>query len=359
MTLPTVYLRDPFPPHAALAALQVADLSYGFMLMRPSACSFRLSVADPNLADWADKFRLGSMISVEREDGQLPWAGMVTRMEAIAGDPLVSFEAKDHAGALFARGRTRKGGTLEQASGRLIAEIFAEAEARAEPPLLVKLELEDGPPVRYTPRANTLLDFLDTLADFTDWEWGLSHEVGPTLATTLSWRGRQGFDRTGEVCWEHGFHFTKASYTQDAEGFIGSGVAVGGTGLFAERAAAAVNISGAASPGIEARPVAVMNVPIFPALAGTAVLVDSQVDDKESLFRGAARLHNRPQAAKEQLSLQLAESMVDLNRLGIGDYVTVRLSDINLGLGLERTVRVTALQFEPEKGTIDVETEVQ
>ena len=60
----------------------------------------------------------------------------------------------------------------------------------------------------------------------------------------------------------------------------------------------------------------------------------------------------------EQLSFSLVESEIDLDYVQIGNIVSIRLSDMALGAGLERNARILGLQPKPDLGTIDVELQV-
>lgn len=364
MSLPILKVRSAIPPHETLVTTVAASTRYGFMSSRPNTAEFSIPMTAPNTdAIQAQAFEIGAMISIERTDGVLPWVGFIETSDALAGASAVKFTAKDHIGALFARGRTPKTWReRETSSGTHIKEILAEAESRAEPPLMVRVDIADGgPSVSYQPEAEGLHDFLKTMASMTGWEWGLRHTVGPEVVTTLVWAGMIGTDRHNTIVWEEGRHFAKARLRRSAEGYVGTAIAVGGTGTFSERTAAAVSTTGQTHDGIVTRTVATdtERASVLPSLSGTRVLVERQVTNVEALDAAAARMHDSPDHVREQVSFALVEGELDMTYPPTpGDIVTVRFADILLGQSVTRLVRLMGIRMQPQRGLIGVEARV-
>jgi hypothetical protein len=217
---------------------------------------------------------------------------------------------------------------------------------------------QGGPTVSYTARAETLLSFLRTMATATGWEWALVPAAVDARGASvkLVWAERIGEDVRG-LGFEQGASITEASLEQDAEGFLASAVLVGGTGTFADRPAAAVTISGQSAGGIDANPLEQPQRPSSPALAGTRVIVEQQVTNRDVLMQGAAKQHVAPRWVRERLSLTVAEAELDLTKLGLGNYYRFRTGDLALGLGVERIVRVIAFDLG-DNGLISIEAQV-
>ena len=364
MALPILKVRKATPPHEVLVTTIPASPRYGFMTSRPNTADFSIPAIAPNTdAIQSQAFEIGAMISIERTDGVLPWVGFIESSDAVAGASAVKFTARDHIGALFARGRTPKTwAERETSSGTHIKDILAEAESRAEPPLMVQLDVANGgPSVNYKPEAEDLHEFLDTMAEMTGWEWGLRHIVGAEVITTLVWAGMIGTDRHNTIIWEEGRHFAKARLRRSAEGYVGTAIAVGGTGVFSGRTAAAVSTTGETYDGIATRTVASgpVRLPSSPSLSGTRVLVQRQVTNVEALDAAAVRMHDSPDHVREQISFSLVEGELDMTYPPTpGDVVTVRFGDILLGQSVTRLVRLMAIQVRPQEGLLDVEARV-
>lgn len=361
----TFYIRDPLPPHPVLHQVAVADLGYVHMLMEPSEVSFRVPTNDPNLDDYAHNFQAGMACSVERDDGLFPFFGIVTKTAGTSGGGGVEFTAKDHVGALLSKAIAPIDATpsVESAAGH-IRRVLALADARAHPPLLLDLDLDDGgPSVEYQGQGEYVDDFLRRMAEATGWEWGLRHELTRAGACSfLVWRAFQGPDLTAYALWEEGKHFTKAKYTQLASAFISNAQAVGGQGAFDLRPSARASTRGhplqptrRVSPGLGLQ--SERNVP---GLLGSRIFTLPNVTNEEALQQSAERALDAPEHIREQLSFTLVDGSIDLNYPPApGALATVRFSDILSGATLTRVVRVLGLQLDPEAGTIDVEAKVE
>ena len=361
----TFYIRDPVPPHAVLHQVAVADLGYAHVLMEPGEAAFRVSTNDPNLDDYAHAFQVGMACSVERDDGLFPFFGILTKARSVSGGGAVEFTAKDHVGALLNKAiAPLDAAPLSAFASGHIRRVFAEADARSHPPLLLDLDLDDGgPTVEYQGQGEYLDDFLRRMAEATGWEWGLRHELTRARAQThLVWRAAQGADLSANALWEEGRQFTKATYTQLASAFISSAVAVGGRGAFNARPTGRADTGGhplsptrrlALGTGLQTeRPT--------PGLLGTRIFTLPNVTNEASLLRSAERALDTPEHIREQLSFTLSEQAIDLSYPPApGSLATVRFSDILSGASLTRVVRVLGLQLDPEAGTIDVEAKIE
>jgi hypothetical protein len=358
MTAIVAKFRNPFPPHQELSSLRVEGLRYSFMLNRAGQANFEIS---RDATDSPGLIQLGMMVSLERTDGFLPWVGYVTERVLTVKDATIRFTAQDHAGAIFAKGRTAKNwGELTIEASVFIQRVFEEAAGRAEPPLFVELgdSFAGGGIISYTPKAESLLQFLRKMADFSNYEWGLQHSVTPgRVITRLLWQHRLGRDLSDQPAFVQGPHFEDAKLTQRAEGDITAALAIGGVGPVASRPASSVSAIGAASPGIDGHRLEGAVQPTSPAQAGTRVVVASQVTNRDALTRGAVKLHEAPDYIREQLSFSLVESKIDMSLIELGSKYTVRFEDIDMGLGLERHIRINGLSLG-ENGLVDVEAEV-
>lgn len=361
-----VRFRSPFPPHEEVVQSRPANISYGFAIMERGTGSFRIPRSDPNIASFGGSMSLGAFVTIERSDGLFPWAGYVTRRRASDVEPDVEFTCQDVASALLGRTRTRIDSTpMQGASGDIINTLFREAAARAEPPLMLSLDIEAGPATNYTPKADNFLDFLDEMASVTGWEWYIRTEiVGGVVDNTLVWRGPIGEDVRNEAVWESsadssGSSFERIEYVQDAEGYIGTSLVIGGEGDFAARTAVAVSQTGRGTDrDVQQRFIGTTeDEPPSPALAGTEVALIRSVTDVDALFEYAAGLHKSPKNIREHFSGTLVESRIDLDFVGVGNIVTIRLDGVDLGSSLTRIVRVRGLQFNADDGTIEVECE--
>ncbi len=399
MAVVIVNFRSPFPPHQTIVQANASKVSYGFMLLRPNTATFQLPRSMPNLNDFRQYMGIGAMVTIERDDGLLPWVGMVTKISANSAASMVQYTLHDHAGALFTRSRTpSQWRPYTGSAANILERLFRNVNDRARPPLLVEFTAEPGgPTLVYEPRAETFLDVLNTMVDFTGYEWELQHVIDGEPVTTLRWTSQVGQDFSGTQTWEQGIHFTDVEYTQDADGFFASGIAVGGEGDFRDRPSVAVDVSGEGERSIpdvrgtpfgrrfgvpvgvgqfgrrEGVPVGTVQFggrigrPVGqggvldvdnPTKSGTRTIIERQVTGHEALFAAANKLFNRPDQVAEQLSFSIAESEVDIEYVALGNIVTVRLNNVDLGAGLSRTVRIIGLQVTPETGIIQVESEI-
>jgi len=361
----SVHIRSPWPPHARLAQVAVKDLSYSFMLMESGTASFELPTSDPNLADYAHLFQVGMMISIERNDGLMPWVGWLSAEDGVSGGGAAAFDAEDHIGVLFEKARNAKSQTENLlGAAEHIRRAVASANRQGHPPLLIGLDLnEGGPLIAYTPQAEYLDDLLRRMSEASGWEWGLRFEVTEGRAlTTLEWRKRRGLDLSAAVIWEEGKHFEQARYRRKASAFISSTLAVGGTGNFRTRQAV-TNVRAAADDdaiGLRPAPEPVTDEQPFPSLQGTRVMIFPNVSNDDALAASAQREQDSPEHVREQVSFSLVEDAINLTSPPApGDVVTVRFSDILTGAAVTRQVRLLGLQLNPEKGTIDVECKVE
>ncbi len=237
------------------------------------------------------------------------------------------------------------------------------------------------------------------MVDFTGYEWVLEHAINGEPITTLRWTTQVGQDFAGTQTWEQGIHFTDVEYTQDADGFFASGMAIGGEGSFRDRPSVVVDVSGEGDrsiPEVRGTPFGRRcGVPVRagqqfgkregipvgqgqqfggrigrpvgqgvlldvdnPTKSGTRTIIERQVGGQEALFAAANKLFNRPDQVAEQLSFSIIENQVDMEYVGLGNIVTVRLNNVDLGAGLSRTVRIVGLQVTPETGVIQIEGEI-
>ena len=343
--IPIIVWRNPFPPHEVLAESSPAPgTRYGFMLSDVGLASFSIPRSDPNTTG---VMTTGAMVSIERDDGLFPWVGYVTNRTLNLAGGAVQFTAEDHAGSLFAIGRTPKTwDALTLSSGEVVERIFQDAQQRAEPPLNITLDLNIAPPfVTYQPRAEPLLSFLQAMKKECNCEWRLIHQIGDEAVTTvLQWYERFGIDRRGQVTFQQGRNFKDARLTQSAEGFLRSALAVGGTGVFRDRESV---LAGDTTSNEADRNLQVAEVPAqrSPALMGTRVLVDSQFSGEEVLQSAARRLLEAQDHVREKIEMNLVENEIDLATLELGSLYGIRFQDFALGLEVNRTIRFTALSF--------------
>lgn len=358
--IPAVRIRNPFPPHEAYLSLDPVDLAYGFLLCRKQTGSFKISRADPNLVNYSQYVAVGAMVSIERSDGYWPWVGFITDIDDSPNSAYVSVVLSDHT-FLLEQARTKWGGSIKGASGRVIRETLYEMNARAEPPLMLGLSTltDAGPSVDWEYKADKGLSFLQRMRTATGWEWRLEPSVVDNRVTVDAlWRERLGDDRRVEVRWEEGKHFTSAAYHAKAKGFVRSTLMTGGSGDF--NGLVAIAATDKAQPS---------DVESFthgktrdydggpsPVLMGTRTYHEPQISDVESLRKGVRQLFDAPEYIAESLSLSVLESAIDLSRLAIGDIITVQTQ--NTLRAMRRYVRITGMQFDVDTEVHSIETVV-
>jgi hypothetical protein len=359
--LPVVIFRDPFPPHTAFLQVHPVEksLRYGFPLMRMATATFRVSRSDPNVAKFVDKIQT-AMVTIQRDDKLWPFVGFVTKYTAPRKDPEVELGVSDHVW-LLARARTRLSGFASGASGTVLASALADMKARAEPPLNFELAFSAGGGLAdWEFKPDEGLDFLKRLSSATGWEWAFIHEITDDgVRTVLDWREFIGQDRRVEVVWEESKHLADVTYSFDAKGFAAAGVAVGGSPSLAVRPAAVQSQSGTSNDGTPTRKLdRAAWAQASPALMGTRITREPQVTNQETLFAAAANLRESPQHVARQLSLSIHEGAVEMDRFGVGDIVTVRLADTDLGMPLQVPARLLAINMRPDSGVHEVEAQV-
>ena len=347
----SVVVRAPQRPHAEAVSFRPIDTKYGFGLMRANTASFSIDRNDRLFPELADLLFVGTALSIERSDDLYPWAGFISRREANIGGSEVLFEVKDHAGVLLERAHSRADwGEHSRSSAQHIQTIFGDADRRNVPPLMLDFDLAPGgPAINYEPRALSLLDVLRDMSDAADWEWEVvSNPTRGDTRTKLRWRERLGRDMSSELILEQGRHFKEAKYTQVLSSFFGQVEAIGGTGPVPDRPIEAVTPT---EPRFLANKAA--------ALGGSVVRFEPNVTNPEALTTAARKMLDSPDFVAESLSFSLIESELDSDYpLHIGDSVKVRFSDIDLGLGLVRVVRILGIQLTAGSGVLDVECKV-
>lgn len=356
-----IRIRDPFPPHRTLAIVEAGEeFRYGFLIGGPSEVAFAVERSDPNAAA---NFRMGNMITFERpKDGAHPWVGYITRARHRLSAPVSWLECRDLLGSLYRRARTPKGwGELRMAAGDWIRSVFADADRRGDPPLLTRQPSSFGPQIAYTPAAESIADFLETMAAGANWEYGIRHDVSsPEVISQLLWQPRLGRDMStaGGVRFEEGVHFTDAEYVEDVDGFLKSAVAIGGTGAIEARPAALASDTGADDVGISGTPFAT-SAQRSPILQGTRVVTEPQISNVDALVNVARRQHETPEFIGEALSFQMHESAdadgleaVDVSKIELGSVYEARFSDLAMGATLERRVRLLGYSIGTD-GEID------
>ncbi len=364
MDQPVVKIRDPWPPHNEIGVADVGALNYGFAIGQSTQVQFNVSRADPNAAG----FQEGAMMSIERpHDNAHLWVGFISdAIDDLAG-PVSLITCTDIFGTLFAGGREANAWGVQEATvGEVIRRILGEANARAEPPLLVELPITAGPRIDYQPTAKPLTDFMRTMVDHSDWEWEINSEIrGVGLRHRLLSVRRRGRDLSGSVIFEDGQHFTDARLHRKASAYIRSALAVGGSGEFTGRPAAVANVAGTRAPGL-APSFADGQRDSSPALMGTRVLVDPAVTNRSALQRAASRLHHSTEFVRHTLTFTLHETndvagiaAFDVTKLEMGSLYRCRFEDLALGKKYDRVVRMLGFSFDTATGNIPCVVEVQ
>lgn len=355
----TVIFRNPFPPHESLAFVEAQNVSYARLLMQPSTASFQVRVEEAaEIGKLSHQF--GALVSIEQDDGQYEWVGMVTKRTVEAGATAIQFEAQDHIGALFARAHTSElfaeiltlGGAGIQGIARFvqgdaasqIEAVLKEVDRRDAPPLLVEYDLERGGPRFWNlPEGESVLDYVSEVHDMTGWEWGLQHSLDLAgVGTKFLWRRRIGRDLRDEVKWEENINFTQFQFTQDASKFVDIAIVVG------------VDAEGEQLLWVAARHPLSKTLP--PALRGTVLGIRQQTQNRATLQAEADRMVNDPTNRGEHISFGLAESTIS-TPVNPGDYVRVVFTDIDRTV--ERVVRILGTQHNSGSGVIEVEGDVE
>ncbi len=359
----TMKLRRPEPPHETVLEFRAAQVSYARLLMQEQRATFRLPRSDPNLLLFAQEFHpeRPPMYTIERSDKAHPWVGFLRRYSARKSDSLVTFELADHM-ARFRKARTKISGTVSGSTGAIITNTVRDMETRGEPPLYVQLgQVQQGPATDYAYRAQYGHDFLRQMVDASGWEWGFGYSItADEVVTSLLWQDSIGLDRRDTVVFEESRHVTDIEYVIDYEAGIDASVVIGGSGNLAGRRVVGASKTGRA-PDVDMRAAQVSR---RHRLGGTRVLVEQQVTDELALRRGAQRFHDAPGFATEQIAFTVVEydekgvQIVDMRLFDIGDIVTVRMLDTDLGLPREPIVRITGISYDPERKQHPVTAEV-
>lgn len=356
----SVLFRNPFPPHEGLAFVEAQNVSYARLLMQPSTASFQVKVDDTAEINQLPH-QFGALISIEQDDGQYAWVGMVTKRTVESGATVVQFEAQDHIGALFARAHTSDlfteiltlGGAGIQGIARFvqgdaasqIETVLKEVDRRDAPPLLVEYDLERGGPAFWNlPEGESVLDYVNELHDMTGWEWGLQHSLEfAGVGTKFLWRRRIGRDLRDEVILEENINFTQFQFTQDASKFVDIAVVV------------SVDPEGEELFWVAARHPLSKILP--PALRGTVLGIRQQTKDRATIQAEADRMVNDPTNRGEHISFAVAESTIS-TPVNPGDYVRVRFNDRG-NRTVERVVRILGTQHNSGSGVIAIEGDVE
>ncbi len=342
-----VKLRDPEPPHGELATILATDVSYGLMLMKQQTASFRLSRADPNLVDYAHLFAPDGpppMFTIERPDGRYPFVGFLKSYRAVTNAPDIEFTLADHAWRL-ANARTKRTGSINASSGQAIKDTMREMEARGEPPLYISIQdIGNGPGVQYEYRATSGLDFLTQMAQFTGWEWGFQYDIDRLgVKTRMEWRPARGLDRRHEAVLEEGKQIVAANWTVNYDAGIRAAVVIGAGATFATREAVSLSQSGRAAD-VDTQAIVAKGA----GLGGARVLIDTQLSGREALAAAARRMHDSPDYVTRQIGITIQEPGTDMERLGVGDIISIRLTETVLGMPVELNARILGVAFDPE-----------
>lgn len=369
MTEVRAVFRKPLPPHGVIATVTPTSVSYGLQLDRESTGAMTIAQSDIVATGQPTDFDIGMLVTLERDDGLLPWAGWATQQMIKHGASEVSYQLKDWAGAIFSVARCgiwRQ--ALELRAGRIAELVLGEAKERQRPPLLVDIAAEvEGPVVNYQARAEPVLDFLRTMSS-AGLEWQIATRLLPNdIRVQLVLTERVGRDLSNEIIFEQvtaggesGGAFVDAELTRDAEGYISSALVIGGTGEIGDRPAVEVSTSGLSDQNVSARPSGAA-VADSPALGATRVIVEEALDNEDALFAVAQRQYATPEYVRELMTMSLFEGWLAdngyLQDLGVGSTYGVRFADLTFGLGYERRVRCIALDFDTS-GTIRMTAEV-
>ena len=356
----TVEIRQPFPPHALLTLVRYSALSYGFLLGGVGSASFGVSRADEALLDTPGFFQEGKVVTIRRDDGALPWAGYITGTRISLDDPVVGFECQEASGALFDWAHTAQQWSERQLSAsQWLRWAFADVNGRGIPPLMVQLApFEGGPAIKVSPQANSFRSFLDTIAEFADWEWSLHHRLGrQTVVTELVLQERIGRDYTSELIFEEGVQFTAAERVTDVTGFIQSSLVVGGSGTFQQRPSVQVVQTGSGETGVttQRRTGAVST---SPAKAGSRVIIEPSVTNEPALRASARRQYRISANVGERMVLGLYEDAINMHQIALGGIYRVRFDDLNLGRPMERKVRILGIKLGVD-GVVEPVVEVE
>lgn len=346
-----------------------ASLTYGGSIMRPASASFAVARTDFNLPTYRYLMSVGAMVTIERDDSVLPFVGFVTEYEAARGDPEVRFLAQDHAW-LLSLAVTQLAGSYVGSADGLIRNVIAEMSGRGEPPLPFNLDgVISAPPKPHTHQLQNGLDFLNSVASFTGYEWGWAYEITPgDVVVSLVFRERLGVDRRQETILTENDQLEDVRYKQRAIAFSAAAIAVGGSGDLSTRTAAKVSTASISAGGVATMQaarrapatVAPVSMPVpSPALQGTQLIFDRTAPaDTPTLLTAAARLMDTPRNVGEQLSSSIVESEIDMSTIGLGNYHRVRLTDTDLAVAREFDVRMIGIKLNPLIGKHDLELQV-
>lgn len=274
-----------------------------------------------------------------------PYVGYIQRIEENTFTRVLKVSGDNLALTLYERVLPLNCTFLDCLAGGIAMQLLALVNSTNFSGVLPLPLTELGSPILGTFDASngTLGDMLDELADKTGNEWWVEQRVERNrLVAYLHW-GARGRNKSLSILLEEGIHFTKSEYARDALGYTQAAIAVGGTGAMADRP------TGSGTPA--------QTSTIGPALARETVQYLPLDSDVAVLTDAAQTAMDHPTTAKETLALTIND-VLDWGSIEPGDYVSVLMVNAYFG-GVERLVRILAIQPDEAAGECDLAVEVE
>lgn len=325
--------REPQPPFSALFQTELGASLVKFEVSGMGTASILVPRSDPNNAKMAALLaRCVPMVTVERSDETLPFAGFPLTPTSRAKDPSGAIQLADATWRL-SRAKASITEEIRTASGTIILEELAEMERSADPRLYLNTRyVGGGPPASLARSAQKGDSLLRELEKQTGYEAFLSHRVTPAgVVTFLRWEEMQGVDRRLER-WDEGTHLADVGYAFDNTKGATSSTTVGGTGALTGRPSEKATASKGRGIG------------------GSVVEFVQGVTDPEILSARSARVLTMPANASVKWDGELVESAIDMTRLSAGDIHTLHSETAYFGTAVQGVARLIGLELDGAAG---------
>lgn len=355
-----VEVREPYPPHAKLFEFDSGEGgAYGFKVSGEGSANFFLSRADAAVARMADvmpgRKRVGPFVTIRRADRLWTWAGWIAKYSADRAGTTYGYMARD-ASCILKNARAAKSGTVSGSAGNVLLAVMNEIAMRSGLPFSLERVTNGGPYIDYSPNARNGLAVLNDLAKHANYEWWFDIEVTANGVTQyLRFEERMGYDRRTDVIWNEGQQLNVGEYTQDADGYDSEVLVVGGEGSFAGRTAVTINRESNNVEQLDDVAALPTTAPLLsdgtsPILEGSNVIVSRGVTNIVALKNAGYYRADTPEEYGESLTGEVVEASTDMEAWGVGDFITVKMIDTDLGLPQVIPVRIIGVNFKPDTG---------
>jgi hypothetical protein len=344
-----VEIRHERPPHALIEELQAFNVDR--VLSKTGRGPFALDVVRANVHRHVLKH--GRLVVIGSTTEIMPYVGRITHLEENAGTGTVEVSGDNYASILYGMALNRTT-PASGGAGRIAERLLIEAQGMGRS-VFIQSAVKTGATLAGTINFGSqhLGAALDALAKRVDEEWWIEHLVTRrSVEHYLRWEHRRGTTRRDVVLTE-GVHFTAVQYKTDALGAIRSATAVGGAGPIDARP----SVVAATNPAQAARKAEQVHSATGPAtspLIARDVIEHRPLDTNPTVLADVARRAiERPTIASESMGFTITSDVWPY--LHPGDTVRGRWFSVNNGL--DRWVRISAMQPDESTGECDVALE--